>query len=220
MEIRHIKKSYGKKAVLRDVNLSAKAGECIGILGKNGSGKSTLFSVLCGLQKGSGEFFCDGEDMMKSPSRRAAAVGFVPQSPPLIGELTALDNLRLWYKRDELERSLSEGMLKLLGVDEFLRVTVSKMSGGMKKRLSIGCAVANDPSVLLLDEPSGALDLVCKEHIGEYLDHFKSRGGITLIATHDIHELVSCDHLYLLKDGVLTLHEGDRSLQTLAGLLV
>jgi ABC-2 type transport system ATP-binding protein len=74
----------------------------------------------------------------------------------------------LWYKKKELERELESGVLKMLGVDEFLNVSVHKMSGGMKKRLSIGCAVSKNPPILFLDEPMAALDLVCKRSIFEY----------------------------------------------------
>ncbi|MBE6588244.1 MAG: ABC transporter ATP-binding protein [Ruminococcaceae bacterium] len=220
LEINSIKKSYKKNQVLRGASLEAVSGESIGILGKNGSGKSTLFSVLCGLVKGEGEFLLDSRDLMKSPKERAAAVGFITQEPPLFPELSAKDNLLLWYSADRIKKSLEGGVLSMLGIGEFLKVPVSKMSGGMKKRLAIGCAVARDPCVLLLDEPSGALDIVCRQRIGEYLAAFRAAGGITVTATHDVHELSSCNKLYVLKDGTLTLHNGERDTKTLAELLL
>ncbi len=85
-------------------------------------------------------------------------------------ELSAWDNLRLWYSRDALKRELESGVLKMLGIDTFLKVPVRKMSMGMKKRLSIGCAVYGNPDILLLDEPTAALDIVCKESIYAYID--------------------------------------------------
>ena len=75
------------------------------------------------------------------------------------------------------------------------------MSGGMKKRLSIGCAVAHDPRILLLDEPSEALDLVCKERILEYLAAFRKRGGIVILSSHDVQEIGVCSKRYLLGAG-------------------
>ena len=83
------------------------------------------------------------------------------------------------------------------------KVSVRKMSGGMKKRLSIGCAIYADPQVLILDEPTASLDLECKEIIYDYLDVFKKRGGIVVLATHDEIEIENCDALYLLKDKAL-----------------
>lgn len=219
IDVRNVSKSFGKKCVLKDLSFSAASGQCIGILGENGSGKSTLFGVLTGLRKGTGAFLCDGVDLMKDTKTRHAKVGFVPQSPPLLSELTARDNLRLWYTKESLARELAHGNLKMLGVDEFVCLPVSKMSGGMKKRLAIGCAIAHEPTILLLDEPTAALDLVCKEAIYAYLRAFRAQGGIVVLATHDVHELQMCDAVYVLKDGVLRPYEGERDLDRFIGCL-
>ncbi|MBQ9742335.1 MAG: ABC transporter ATP-binding protein [Ruminococcus sp.] len=210
LEIRNLNKCFKKKQVLKDINLTAESGKCIGILGSNGCGKSTLLSILAGVQKCTeGEFFCDGKDMFRNPRLRSELIGYVPQGTPLIEELSAKDNLLLWYSREELEKELSQGVLQLLGIDEFLRVPVSKMSGGMKKRLSIGCAVSKHPPVLLLDEPSAALDLACKKDIAAYLNEYKKSGGLLLLTTHDSMELELCDQWYIIKDGVLVSYEYD-----------
>ena len=169
MKVEHIKKSYSGNAVLKDISFEAVPGMCIGILGGNGSGKSTLLSILAGIQKhNGGRFEFDGADLLKNPKLRSELVGYVPQNTPLIEELSAYDNLRLWYLPDDMETSLDKGVLAMLGIGEFLKVPVCKMSGGMKKRLAIGCAVAHNPKILLLDEPGAALDLLCKERISNY----------------------------------------------------
>lgn len=157
---------------------------------------------------------------MKDTSLRSKTVGLVPQTPPLINELSALDNLRLWYSEKELKRELKGGILKMLGIDEFIKTRVSAMSGGMKKRLSIGCSVAHKPKILFLDEPCAALDMICKENIAEYLRSFADGGGACIIATHDIYELEACDRIYILKNGDLTLYTGERSVRELVGSLV
>ena len=204
IEIKDISKRFGKKTVLSGVNFSAKSGECIGIIGTNGSGKSTLLSILAGvLAPDKGTFFCDETDLFKSPKLRSLAVGYVPQGTPLIEELTAYDNLFLWYDKKSLDQELHGGMLDLLGINEFLKLRVSKMSGGMKKRLSIGCALAGHPPIFLLDEPMSALDIVCKQKIKEYLESYKKSGGILVLVTHDILEMELCDRCYILKDGQL-----------------
>ncbi len=203
IEVKGIAKAYGKKQVLRDVCFSAYGGQCIGILGGNGSGKSTLLSILAGVQTcNGGEFLYEGKDLLKHPRQRAELVGYVPQGTPLIEELTAYDNLRLWYDRASLKRELESGVLATLGVGEFLKTRVSRMSGGMKKRLSLGCAMAKHPPIILLDEPMAALDLVCKQSISEYLRRHKEAGGILLFVTHDAYDLELCDEWYILKDGV------------------
>ena len=220
MKIEHIKKNYGKKKVLEDITFEAKKGECIGILGGNGSGKSTLLNILSGILKSDeGIFEFEGSDFLKNDKIRAKKLGFVPQNTPLIDELTAYDNLRLWYSKFDMKKELECGVLKMLGIDGFLKVPVYKMSGGMKKRLAIGCAVSHKPEILLLDEPSAALDLVCKENIANYLNKYKQNGGIILLATHDILELSLCDKLYILKNGVLNPFEYDGDVHRLAGSL-
>ena len=204
IEAKNISKKYGAKTVLSGASFCADSGECIGILGVNGSGKSTLLSILAGVLKADGgAFFCDGTDMLAAPALRSRTVGYVPQGTPLIEELSAKDNLFLWYDRKTMQQELHGGRLELLGIGEFLNVRVSRMSGGMKKRLSIGCAISKQPQILLLDEPMSALDLVCKQNIREYLRRYKEDGGILVLVTHDVQELSLCDRCYLLKNGTL-----------------
>jgi len=219
-EIRNIKKSYGKKTPLTDVSFTVSPSQCIGILGKNGSGKSTLLSILAGVQKcDGGEFLLCGSNLFRDVKKLADTVGYVPQGTPLLEELSAKDNLLLWYDRKTLEKELNDGVLKMLGIDEFIKVPVKKMSGGMKKRLSIGCSVAKRPSLLLLDEPCAALDLVGKQGINQYLADFKASGGSLVLATHDESELALCDVIYILKNGQLTKYDYDGDIDRLARML-
>lgn len=221
IEIKQIQKKYKKKAVLTDINLDVQEGSCVGILGGNGSGKSTLLSILAGVQKAdNGSFLWGGADLFKSEKIREEILGYVPQGNPLMEELTAWDNLRLWYEKDELKKELDGGVLDMLGIPDFLKVPVRKMSGGMKKRLSIGCSVANHPKLLLLDEPSAALDLICKERIGNYLKDFKAQGGSIILATHDVQEIELCDVWYILKNGMLEPYLYDGNVHHLVGKLV
>ncbi len=216
IEIKGLQKQFKSHQVLSCVNLQADSGSCIGILGANGSGKSTMLSILAGVQKADrGQFLCDGTDLLQNGRLRSQLVGYVPQGTPLIEELSARDNLLLWYDRQNLRRQLEDGVLKLLGIDEFLKVPVSKMSGGMKKRLSIGCAMASQPPILLLDEPTAALDLACKQSIGAWLRQYKAQGGILLLATHDALELDLCDRWYILKNGLLEPFEYDGDVKKL-----
>lgn len=205
IEIKNITKKYGKREILKGVSFKAESGECIGILGDNGCGKSTLLSILAGIQNAnSGEFLYDDKNLFKFPHQRSRLVGYVPQGTPLFEELTAKDNLLLWYDKKTMETELENGILKMLGIDKFLKLTVSKMSGGMKKRLSIGCAVASHPPILLLDEPMAALDLACKKDIFAYISKIKQSGGIVLLVTHDILEFKLCDRCYTINDGILS----------------
>jgi len=219
-EIKNITKSYGKKTPLKEVSFSVGYSRCVGILGKNGSGKSTLLSTLAGVLKcDGGEFLYNGENLFKNPRKLSETVGYVPQGTPLFEELSAKDNLLLWYDRKTLNKELSCGILKMLGIDEFINVPVRKMSGGMKKRLSIASSIAKKPKILLLDEPCAALDLVCKQSINDYLESFKNAGGALILATHDENELSLCDSIFILKDGNLTPYDFDGDIARLTRML-
>lgn len=220
LELIGLEKRYQGRQVLAGAAMTVPAGTIVGLLGANGSGKSTLLGILAGTVRPEvGQALWNGEDLLADPALRRRTVGYVPQGSCLFEDLSARDNLRLWYDRRVLDRELSEGILGALGIPEFLDKRVSALSGGMKKRLSIGCAVADHPPLLLLDEPSGALDLRGR---GELLDRMRAmrEGGVTLLlSTHDLQEIAACDRLYLLKEGVLRPVEYDGSPETLAGLL-
>ena len=216
IEIKGIAKKFGKKEVLKDISFTATNGKCIGILGGNGCGKSTLLSILAGIQNcDKGSFLYEGKDLFKFSYQRSQIVGYVPQGTPLIEELNAKDNLLLWYDKETLKDELEKGVLKILGIGEFLNVPVAKMSGGMKKRLSIGCAISKHPPLLLLDEPMAALDLACKQEISEYLNKHKASGGIIILVTHDVLELKLCDECYIIKDGLISPFDFDGNIEKL-----
>ena len=103
----------------------------------------------------------------------------------------------------------------MLSIPSFLKKKVKHLSGGMKKRLTIGCALACNPQILLLDEPGAALDLPCKEEILSYLKSYKSAGNIVIIATHEEPEIALCDHIFLLRNGTLTEFEYNGDLNAL-----
>lgn len=207
--IQDIKKSYRSAQILSGVCIEAGEGSMTCILGKNGCGKSTLLSILAGVVKAdSGAFFYDAEsepriDLFKRRLDASRLIGYVPQSTPLLEELSALDNLRLWYTggKKVLRQELEEGVLKDLDIDRFLHKNVRTLSGGMKKRLSIGCALAHHPRILLLDEPGAALDLIAKEQIVTWLKKFCDQGGIVLLASHELGEIENCSRAYILREG-------------------
>lgn len=220
IEIRDVRKAYGKKQVLSGISLTSENGRCVGILGKNGCGKSTLLSILAGVQKcDGGEFLINGHPLFSRPADLRRNVGYVPQGTPLIEELTARDNLLLWYTAEQIERELRDGVLGMLGIGEFLKTPVSKMSGGMKKRLSIGCAMQTRPPLLLLDEPCAALDIECKENILSYLRDYKSRGGCLVLTSHDPMELAICDEWKIMRGGKLVDYDYDGDVKRLVSAL-
>lgn len=199
--------SYGAKKVLSGVDISVQAGQCVGIVGANGCGKSTLLNIMTGIRKPKkGELYFDGYkvDFWGSTGRKMfiSYTGYVPQESNLIPELSVLDNLLLWYQdKRELEYTLNNGFLGAIGINQMLHLKAGKLSGGMKKRVSIGCALAGNPPILMLDEPDAALDLPGKEEIRRYLDMYRHCGGTVLVATHDEGDLDICDRVYALRNG-------------------
>lgn len=203
-----IKLNYGNHQVLDGVSLHVTPGTCCGILGVNGCGKSTLLKILAGVLPPTGGCITyNNEDALHSPAVFLNYAGYVPQDNPLMEELSVLDNLRLWYadSRLNLQAETDNGVLHMLGLHKVLKQRVSTLSGGMKKRLSIGIALANRPAVLILDEPTAALDIPCKDEIHSYLRLYMQNGGTIIIATHEEPDLDLCDQLNILRNG--TLHQ-------------
>ena len=198
---------YKKKTILSNVGFTALPGEIIGLLGVNGSGKSTLLSVIAGAKKAeSGKIGINDVLLSDKPDEYRKYIGYVPQENPLIAELSCMDNLRIWSELDkeEMLRLISAPPLSLLGVYEFYDKKVKDLSGGMKKRLSITATLITNPSILLMDEPFAALDMVAKHDILEYMSVFKSAGGTMIVASHDESVLDYCDRIYFIYDGQIT----------------
>ena len=205
LEIRNIKKSYGKKQVLNRISFTIKAGECIGIIGANGCGKSTLLKILAGIEKADGgDILIDGEVLRKPSSMLAGRVGYIPQESVLIPELTVEDNLKLWASFGDYAEN-RKTLIKLreqFQLEDFCREKVRNLSGGMSKRVNIVCALIHAPALLLMDEPSTALDLVFKEELRGYIRDFTEKGGSVLISSHDEGEIAGCGELWAIRRGV------------------
>ena len=221
LELINISKRYKDKWVLKDIHMKLNEERCVGILGVNGSGKTTLLSILAGVLKpNSGKVMYSDVDLLKNQTLRRKLIAYIPQKSPLIEELNALDNLKLWYDKEELKKEISSGVISLLGVDEFLKKPVSALSMGMKKRLSIACAVASKPKILLMDEPSAYLDIICKADIHRYISEHKRQGGSIILVSHDVGDFGICDEHYVLKAGILNPFEYKDNVDELIKIIV
>ncbi|MBQ8639887.1 MAG: ATP-binding cassette domain-containing protein [Lachnospiraceae bacterium] len=206
-EVSHLAKRYYKNQVLKDVSFTAAPGECIGLIGPNGCGKSTLLQIVSGMLKQDQGTICfDGEELTKKSGRFSQLIGYVPQANPLFDDMTVYDHLALWYSSSpySLEQDLTDGFPARLGIVSFLDKKVCELSGGMKKRLSLACSLANRPPLVFLDEPAAALDLVCKEEIRSYVRELKEEGKTILLATHEEADFDLCSRLLLFHDKTLT----------------
>ncbi len=204
IEAENITKRYGKRLVLDGVTFQVSAGECVGIVGANGCGKSTLLGILSGSHRmTAGRLSYAGVDPQRHTRRFSEMIGYVPQENPLMPQLSVLDNLKFWYcgSGRNLKQDLASGAPAAFGLAAYADMRVDRLSGGMKKRLSIACALAKNPPVLIMDEPGASLDLVCKEDIRNYLRQYLGMGGTVLITSHEEPELALCSRLLLLKNG-------------------
>ena len=202
-EIQNMTCNYGKKSICKGLSLQLREGTCNLILGDNGCGKTTLFSVICGLKNPKeGVFLWEGTEM--PISKMQSKIGYVPQYNPLMPELTVWDNLLFWYgDKNTVKQQLETGMLQKLGLDEMLNLRVSKLSGGMARRCTIGCAMAGSPQLLVLDEPAASLDMECKRIWKSCMREYINQGGTILFSSHEETDRELADEIYRMQDGKL-----------------
>src|SRR5512136_107195 len=198
VEAVNLKKTYmlGKIPVeaLRGVNLKVERGEFLAILGPSGSGKSTMLNLIGALDKPtSGTLLIDGVDVSKLNDNQLAdlrrKVGFVFQFFNLIPRLTAKDNVGLSMSiadinRDEREKR-SEELLQTVGLGDRMKHKPAELSGGQQQRVAIARALANNPSFLLLDEPTGNIDSKTAHEVIEIIKNLNVKGVTIIMVTHD-----------------------------------
>jgi len=195
-----IHKKY-KVPVLSGVTLQAEPGEIIGLAGENGSGKSTLLAIIAGLTSpDTGRVTIDGKPLIERQ------IGYVPQEGTLFENLSVKDNLRFWASAYDRPW---ETALSMLPQDEgFIKKRAGHLSGGMKKRLSIALACLHHPRWLIMDEPSAALDIGFKGYLSQMIQNVKSEGRGVIFTSHQPDELMWCDRVYVLHDGIF-VYSGD-----------
>lgn len=209
LEARHLSKSYGAQRAVDDASVRVLAGEGVALLGPNGSGKTTLLCLLAGvLRAGTGSALVCGQPTHKAGARRA--LGFVPQDAAVYDGLTGAENLALFGRLSGLTRSaLAEGVESALEAAELTSmrdVRAAAYSGGMRRRLSLACALVHAPSVLLLDEPFEGVDDHSRDHLLQVLADSKRRGLALVLSTHRLHEVSAlCERFYLLHEGRIAL---------------
>ena len=206
---RDLVKRYGDRVALRGVSLSAARGDLVAVIGPNGAGKTTLLSILAGIQRAD-------EGTVDAPQ----GIGWVPQQPALYGKLTVAENLMLFAR---LERSPEpeatvERMLGLTDLGDRAGDQVSTLSGGNRQRVNIAIGLLGEPEVLLLDEPSAALDPRQRERLWEFILRLAGEGTTVVYATHHIQEADRhANRLIVLADGERVFDGSPRELEQATG---
>jgi len=208
---------------LRGINLEIPHGEYLSVMGPSGSGKTTLFNMVGGIDiPTKGNIFIDGVDLSKIPSKsmawlRCRKIGYIFQTFNLIPVLTALENVALpmiflGVPRAEREKRAAE-LLRSVGLGERLDHRPTELSGGQQQRVAIARALANNPAIILADEPTGNLDLNTGFAIVQLLYRLKAEHGTTIIcATHDLKMIDISDRVVFLRDGMIENIEKRRAL--------
>jgi putative ABC transport system ATP-binding protein len=233
IELHELNKTYSTAAgdfmALKDVNLKVNAGEFLGIVGKSGAGKSTLLNMINGVDElTSGEVFIhtDGKALsvheMSEDARalwRGKNMGVVYQSFQLLPMLTLLENVMLpidladnFHPRKSRDRALE--LLQLVELEEHANKLPAFISGGQQQRVAIARALANDPQILVADEPTGSLDSITADHIFDVFKHLVSEQGKTIImVTHDMGLASRFSRSLTLADGELQTEPSDSSFE-------
>ena len=198
---------------LKDVSLMINDGEMVAIIGKSGAGKSTLMHILgCIDDFEKGQYIFNGKDISKVNEKKSAAIrnseiGIVLQEFALMEQYTVVENviMPLFFtpksgRRSEKEKRALE-ILKRLEMDEYAHKKVNKLSGGQKQRVAIARAMINNPSVLLADEPTGALDVKTTDEIMKVFRNLNKNGTTVIIITHDMEVAGMCDRIIEISDG-------------------
>lgn len=215
LEAAGLRKSYGRREVLRDVSIEVRSGEVVGLLGPNGAGKTTTFYCVVGLtQPDAGEVRLGEIDLTALPMFRRArhGISYLPQEASVFQGLTVEDNIRAVLETlplaAEVKRSRLTGLLEELSITHLAKSKASALSGGERRRLEITRALVLSPTFILLDEPFAGIDPIAVIDIQNIVKQLRERGIGVLVTDHNVRETLGiCDRAYILSDGVI-LEEG------------
>lgn len=216
LKIENLTKTYNYKksnafTALKDVSLEVEDGEMLAIIGKSGAGKSTLLHIIGCIDKfEKGSYIIDGTDVHSLSDNKLAKirnekVGIVMQDFALIDEYSVIENVMipLNFSKKKLgkPKELAMKALERVGIANLAKKPVSKLSGGQKQRVAIARAIVNDPSFILADEPTGALDTKTSAEIMELFTELNKSGKTVIIITHDLTVADKCKRKVEISDG-------------------
>lgn len=209
IQTKDLVKKYGKRTVVKKVNLEVKQGEIVGLLGPNGAGKTTTFYMIVGLiEPYEGKIFLDSDNITKFPmfKRARRGIGYLPQEASVFRKLSVENNIRSVlemnrYSKKE-QKEITERLLEEFGLTHIRKSLGIQLSGGERRRTEIARALAISPKFILLDEPFAGVDPIAVEDIQNIVASLSKKNIGILITDHNVHETLSItDRAYLLYDG-------------------
>jgi ABC-2 type transport system ATP-binding protein len=213
LRVEGLSKAFGTLRAVDNVSFAVRAGELYGLLGPNGAGKTTTLSIIAGLLRpDAGEVVVDGVHLRDDPQRARRFLGVVPQELALYEELTARENLEFWGRLAGLSareaRRRAAELLEALALTDRAHDPVKTYSGGMKRRVNLGCALLHRPRLLLLDEPTVGIDPQARVNLLDFIRGLQRDGTAILYTTHYLEEAETlCQRIGILDHGRL-LAEG------------
>ncbi len=215
LEVKGLYKSYGKKVVIKDIDLYVTKGEIVGLLGPNGAGKtSTFYSILGLVRPDRGNIYLNKQDISRLPMYQRAIMGisYLPQESSIFRKLTVEENLRAVLEikglpRDEIEAEVTR-LLQEFNLVEFSKRDSFRLSGGERRRAEIARALAIKPTFILFDEPFAGIDPIAIIDLKKMLNYLKSKGLGIIITDHNVRDTLSItDRAYIINNGEI-LEEG------------
>lgn len=221
LEIKKLYKDYGNHVAVDGIDLKIEKGQIYGILGPNGAGKSTTISMICGLiNKTSGEIIY--EETTNKIRKWKENIGIVPQDFALYWDLTAEENISFFcslygFKGEELKYR-TDKTLEFVGLTDVRKKKASEFSGGMKRRLNIGCAIAHSPKLIIMDEPTVGIDPQSRNHILESVVKLREEGATIIYTSHYMQEVDDiCDRISIIDKGHIIAEGTSDELKNLIG---
>ncbi len=204
VQIENIHKSYGEVVALKDISLRINEGEIFGIIGPDGSGKTSLFRILATLMLAdSGTVSLLGLDVVKDYKILRTMLGYMPGRFSLYQDLTVEENINLFASLFGTTVAAQYDIIKDIysQIEPFKNRRAGKLSGGMKQKLALSCALVHKPRILLLDEPTTGVDPVSRKEFWGMLKRLKSRNITIVVSTAYMDEAILCDRVALIQDG-------------------
>jgi ABC-2 type transport system ATP-binding protein len=206
ISVRSISKSYGNIKALKEISLSVDKGEIFGLIGPDGAGKTTLIRILTTLMLAdSGEAEVMGKDVVKDYKFLRRVFGYMPGRFSLYEDLTVEENLQLFASIFGTTIEANYHLIKDIyqQIEPFKKRRAGKLSGGMKQKLALSCAMIHKPEVIFLDEPTTGVDPVSRKEFWQMLRNLRESGITIFVSTPYMDEAALCDHIALIQDGSL-----------------
>lgn len=213
LEVRDLRKKYTEVEVVKGISFDVKEGEILGFLGPNGAGKSTTINILStALKATSGEVKFNGKNIINDKINYKSSIGIVPQSLAIFENLPAIENVKYFASfyglKGKALKLKSEEALKMVGLLDRASDLPKTYSGGMKRRLNIACALAHNPKLLILDEPTVGIDPQSRNYILESIKSLRKNGTTVIYTTHYMEEVEAISDRAIIIDKGEIIAEG------------